>query len=365
MSNLREQILARIAENPYRPPTARNIVQALYPAAEGDVMRAVGDLLTSRIIDTQQGDSGLTYILRKPVESGPSPHAPVKLSQIDRPDLAFFPSKNSAAQPVWNAPRSPGEKETVRACTIPRRESKAEINALAKIEKAAQFAAQRAEKKRAIEHLAHDRAEKAKAIAAAKAARASKSREVVVCALVETHLTRPLSVAQFAALAGVKRRTAENILLRAQKKGLINADTSMFPKLFFFGTLTPEIQESARLAACETKRVMSINKAGRDIAQLCAEYERGDLVSVMCKRWKCHAVRLREFVVLGGGRLRIQRNTAASAMRISGSKTLAEEYANVGLRKLARKYKCHVSIAREALIKAGVNIRVRGFRVSA
>lgn len=363
MSGLREQILARIKATPFRPPSIADIMRETrlsFITISGELAA----LINEREIDTQTGDSGLTYILRKPVESGPSPHAPVKLLHIDRPGLAFFPSKNPTAQPLWHE-RTPAEKETVRACTIPRRESKAEINARAKIEKAAHFAAQRAEKKRAIEQRAHERAEKAKAIAAAKAARASKSREVVGCALIETHLTRPLSVAQFAALAGVKRQTAENILLRAHKKGLINADTSMLPKLFFFGTLTPEIQESARLSACETKRVMSINKAGRDIAQLCAEYERGDLVSVMCKRWKCHAVRLREFVVLGGGRLRIQRNTAASAMRISGSKTLAEEYAKVGLRKLARKYKCHVSIAREALIKAGVNIRVRGFRVSA
>lgn len=65
-----------------------------------------------------------------------------------------------------------------------------------------------------------------------------------------------------------------------------------------------------------SEQILAIKKSGRDIAQLCAEYERGDLVADMCKRWKCHAVRLRELVTFGGGRLRSQREVNQRSGRL-------------------------------------------------
>lgn len=96
---LQEQILARICATPHRPPTHRDIIQALYPEPYLTIGAEIKAMLSAGIIDTENGDSGLTYTLKK------SAHVPVEIPRTvtvcDHAGIAYFPSKKPNAQNRW------------------------------------------------------------------------------------------------------------------------------------------------------------------------------------------------------------------------------------------------------------------------
>ena len=91
MSNLKEQILARIDETPHRAPTITAFIYAT-SALFHTLQRELASMIDARLIDTEQGDSGLTYIRRKaPYVEPVRPTSP----STTEGGLGFFPSRKS------------------------------------------------------------------------------------------------------------------------------------------------------------------------------------------------------------------------------------------------------------------------------
>lgn len=279
MSTLRDQILARIALTPFRPPTMRDIDLYLseYESFEQGVFAELQRMIADRIIDTANGDSGLTYTRRKvyAVMPAPSPHAPAPIPQTAHAGLAYFPSKSSNAQPVWRgAGNTPGERKTLRACTVPRMQSKAELSAQAKADKAAQLVKKAKEKK----------AERQNSTPPDRTSYANR-------ALVTKHLTYPMSAAQFGELAGLGEIAARSMLFNMAHRGFVKSDVRKQPKLYFF-----ERPENDKLS--EFRKFAQQFKARRDLDPdvIVADYESGAKMKQLAKKWKASEATIGEIL---------------------------------------------------------------------
>lgn len=208
---LREQILQRIDETPHRPPTMRDIVQRQYPLTCLVIDAALKAMLASGEIDTEQGDSGLTYIRRKiHSEQAPSPHAPEQMKERQANGLAYFPSRNGQPQAI-----TPTERKTLRVCTVPRPMTKHE---LAEAERERKF----------------DLRQKMKADAdRIKKKRAERKDSLKNRRLIAKHLTKPMIAKNFAVSANIPLQTAHSILNRAFARKTVLRSIDKRPRLFW------------------------------------------------------------------------------------------------------------------------------------
>lgn len=270
---LRDQILARIDATPFRPPTFRDINNICISHYESEVRAELDAMLAAREIDTQNGDSGLTYKRAKAhVQApAPSPHAPVPIPQKAHDGLAFFPSKNPNAQPTWHGYNTPGERETIRACRAPRPQTKTELAAQAKADRAAKFAKLRAK----------ESAEKVAKKAARKKSIPPDRTNYANRALVSQYLTYPMSAAQFGELVGFDEVEARSMLFNMAHRGFIKYDVRTQPKLYFFER--PAEDKIAEFRAFAQKFKV---RRGLDMEAIAADYLAGSKMKAMGKKYK-------------------------------------------------------------------------------
>jgi hypothetical protein len=263
MTDLQQQILARIDATPYRPPTIND-----FTGQRAAISCALAELMTAREIDTATGDSGTTYTRRKVYADAPSPHAPAPIPQTAHAGLAYFPSRSPTAQPAWHGPENtPSQRATIRACTVPRLQTKAELAAQAR---------------------AHNAAERAKAKAAKPAKVESKRKSVTkivtarsIAETVDAHLAGAMSAAQFAKAAGVSKTVASSMLYRSVARGRIFHDTKSRPKLYFFAVPVAEQIAEFRASAQDLKR----RQDGLEPDKIAAEYVTGAKIKDQAARW--------------------------------------------------------------------------------
>jgi hypothetical protein len=300
MTDLQQQILARIDATPYRPPTIAD-----FTGERASVSWSLAELMAAGVIDTATGDSGTTYTRRKVHTDAPysSPHAPKPTLQIAHAGLAYFPSRSPAAQPVWHGPENtPSQRATIRACTVPRLQTKAELAAQARAHKAAERAKEKAvkpEKKTAIKQDT--------ALKSAPAPRPGKHHGLVM-----QHLTWPMSAAEFAAAAGVTKDAASSMLGNREKSGTVKSCPLGLPKMYYRDASKPEI-EAARARAAKFKwRALRAKKLDESSAAIVADYEAGKSLKKLARELKLHKDTIGKIIGIHG----VKKRTRSEAQNL-------------------------------------------------
>jgi hypothetical protein len=309
MSDLQAAILARIDATPYRPPHFQDLV---FIGPHAAISWALAELMTARVIDTATGDSGVTYTRRKVHTDAPysSPHAPAPIPQTAHAGLAYFPSRSPTAQPVWHGPENtPSQRATLRACSVPRIETRqelararAELLAIAAKKRKAERDAETA-KRRAI-------AAKIKANKAAES-RGQSSTFATSRALIAAHLTRPMSSAMFASAAGIDPKKSAAMLANQARAGRLQAINSV-PKLFLLHGMD---DKNARDEAAKNKIQSRLAKLGYDAEKVANEYAAGSKINEIQARYGGSKSGLRKCVRLCGGQIRTQAQNSWMAPR--------------------------------------------------
>ena len=275
MSALREQILARIEATPFRPPSIADIMRGTrlsFITISGEL----ADLINDRIIDTQTGDSGLTYVKAKPLYV--PAEKPRTVSICNHAGIEYFPAKNK--QPRLPKRGNEALKNAQRSAEVPKAEGKKQMAESNRIHQVAENDRKRLEKL------------KREAIK-----KATSREERMACRNKVTQLlTTPMSAAQFAALAGIDKLTASARLGLMQSRGFLQADNLAEPKLFFFASMEPFDVKHYR----DVAKAFRIKSTGYDFEQMIIEYQRGDLIKVMCAKWTCNNQKISEIMRLNG-----------------------------------------------------------------
>jgi hypothetical protein len=298
VNDLQTAILARIDATPYRAPTITD-----FTGQHAAISLALAELMTARVIDTATGDSGVTYTRSKVHTGAPSPHAPAPIPQTAHAGLAYFPSRSPAAQPVWHGPENtPSQRATIRACTVPRLQTKAELAAQARAHKAAERAKEKAAKPATKTAIKQDTALKS-----APAPRPGKHHGLVM-----RHLTGPMSTAEFATAAGVTKDAASSMLGNREKSGAVKSCSLGLPKMYFRGASKPEI-EAARTRAAKFKwRVLRSKKLDESSSAIVADYEAGKSLKKLARELKLHKDTIGKIIGIHG----VKKRTRSEAQNL-------------------------------------------------
>jgi len=289
MDDLQIQILARIDENPHRAPTTMDIIQRVHPEPRARVQWAIAELMRLGVIDTANGDSGLTYIRRKVYEATPtpSPHAPAKVAQTVSSGLAFFPSRMQKPVDICQTAFRDSRREIAeRAADRAPRADKRQ-----KSDEAREYSAAIRRKQRA--EAAAERKARALKIQEARWARQERSR-----AMIAQHLTKAMSAGQFAAAAGLTVLTATRLLFSAHSAGHLQKSRGGMCVYYF------EPQAAGVDEARARERIRRDQRPGLVPADIAAAYANGAKIAALAVLHDCGIKRIRRAIREVGGTVR-------------------------------------------------------------
>ena len=289
---IREQILARIDATPYRAPSFSDLMRHTKASFNGLTLE-LDVLQLHREIDTENGTDGLTY-RRKIQPVTVSPHAPTTLPERKENGFAF-PSKN--AQPQKIAVNTPSERKMIQAARVPDRMQKRERQAAEK----AHLIATRAAAKKA-------------AVVTSKRAKGKHSE------IVARHLGGPVSVAEFALIAGVTKDAANSMLVNREGGGGVKSCSLGYPKMYFKEATKEEIKE-ARARAMAFKTASMIKAARPESAQIAQEYAAGETLNGLAAKYKTHKDSVGKILVIYG----VKKRTRAEAYNLSKAEKKAKK----------------------------------------
>ena len=269
---LRDQILARIDETPHRPPTSRDIIQRLYPASYVEIMDALKQLIDARIIDTETGDSGVTY--RRAKSSAPA--AKFTPAPVHENNLANWPSRKQPLQ----TPKQDVKKAKVEFASRKLRFEDKKALALTRKEheRAERLRAAKARNELAI------KAREARALRKDADKRMPKNEIARSKALVLKHLTYPMLGSDFSDLAGLKAKRGSGALAYFTHMGIVKT-YGVKPLLF---ALADHVYESEHIARYRTEALSRRSKKraikrGLDPVKMAADYQSGLTVEQIAK----------------------------------------------------------------------------------
>ena len=248
-------------------------------------------MLAAGIIDTENGDGGLTY--RRAKAPYVEAEKPRTVSVCDHAGIEYFPSKRQ--QPRLPKAGSEALKNAERAAEVPKAESK---NSLAIYKKAHAIAV-------------NDRKREEKLKLAALKKLTSRQERNASKDQVTKLLTCPMSAAQFAAIAGIDKETANARFGGMNARGFLQSDNLESPKIFFFAHMEPFDVGHYR----DQAKAFRIKSTGYDFEQMIAEYQRGDLIKVMCAKWTCNNQKISEIMRLNGIPVRRRNHKSDTAQK--------------------------------------------------
>ena len=261
---LRAQILARIDETPHRAPTITAFIYTT-SALFHTLQRELASMIDARVIDTEQGDSGLTY---KRAKAAYVPHVTPRTPEVcNSAGIAYFPSKNQQPQPPKVRKTEPPKVRAV-ACVVQKTQAKLAAPAKAKREPATH--------------------------------RRPGQKEL------HAYLDRPMSITLFAKNAGITKKSANAKLCHFQQKGLIKGDKTE-PNIYWFESMEPFDMAKIKAEAQSVKTFDLMTARGFDFEVIAEEYKRGDLVQDITKKWTCNHHQVLKALRIAGVPLRTKK----------------------------------------------------------